>query len=147
MSQQIIIDYWVEKAREDLASARDNLKSGRYQNAVRDAYFACFHAFSSVLIREGKTFKKHKEVRSMLHRDFIRTKKMDRSWGKHYDWLFDNRHKADYRPLIQFDADQVKEIVEESEAFLKEMAGLLNRSKQNGEEIQKTKSDQEAEFI
>jgi hypothetical protein len=37
-----------------------------------------------------------------------------------------NRHKADYRPLIQFDADQVKEIVEESEAFVKEMAGLLN---------------------
>ena len=66
MSQQIIIDYWVEKAGEDLASARDNLKSDRYQNAVRDAYFACFHAFSSVLLNEGKTFKKHKEVRSML---------------------------------------------------------------------------------
>ena len=126
MSQQIIIDYWVEKAGEDLASARDNLKSSRYQNAVRDAYFACFHAFSSVLLNEGKTFKKHKEVRSMLHRDFIRSKKIDRSWGKHYDWLFDNWHKADYRPLIQFDADQVKEIVEESEAFVKEMAGLLN---------------------
>ncbi|WP_413886527.1 hypothetical protein [Candidatus Desulfatibia sp.] len=39
---------------------------------MRDAYFACFHAFSSVLLNEGKTFKKHKEVRSMLHRDFIR---------------------------------------------------------------------------
>ena len=49
MSQQIIIDYWVEKAGEDLASARDNLKSDRHQNAVRDAYFACFHAFSAVL--------------------------------------------------------------------------------------------------
>jgi uncharacterized protein (UPF0332 family) len=48
------------------------------------------------------------------------------------DWLFDNRHKADYRPLIQFDADQVKEIVEESEAFVKEMAGLLNRLIENG---------------
>ncbi len=72
MSQQIIINYWVEKAGEGLASARDNLKAGRYQNAVRDAYFACFHAFSSVLLNEGKTFKKHKEVRSMLHRDFIR---------------------------------------------------------------------------
>ena len=135
MSQQIIIDYWIQKAGEDLASARDNLKSGRYQNVVRDAYFACFHAFSSVLLSEGKTFKKHKEVRSMLHRDFIRSKKIDRSWGKHYDWLFDNRHKADYRPLVKFDLDQVKEIVEESEAFVKEMAGLLNRSKENGEKI------------
>ena len=124
MSQQIIIDYCVEKAREDLASARDNLKSDRYQNAVRDAYFACSHAFSPVLIKEGKTFKKHKEVRSMLHRDFIRSKKIDRSWGKHYNWLFDNRHKADYRPLVKFDFDEVKEIVEESEAFVKEMADL-----------------------
>ena len=124
MSQQIIIDYWVEKAEEDLASARDNLKSSRYQNAVRDAYFACFHAFSSVLLKDGKTFKKHKEVRSMLHRDFIRTKNIDSSWGKHYDWLFDNRHKADYRPLIKFDPDQVQEIIEESEAFVEEMVNL-----------------------
>jgi len=129
MSQQIIIDYWVEKAGEDLASARDNLESGRYQNAVRDAYFACFHAFSSVLIREGKTFKKHKEVRSMLHRDFVRTGKIDRTWGKHYDWLFDNRHKADYRPLVTFDAEQVREIVEESEVFVKEMTGMLKSPK------------------
>jgi hypothetical protein len=119
----------MEKAGEDLASARDNLKSGRYQNAVRDAYFACFHVFSSVLLNEGKTFKKHKEVRSMLHRDFIRTGKIDRSWGKHYDWLFDNRHKVDYRPLVKFDPEQVREIVEESEAFIKEMTGMLKSPK------------------
>lgn len=129
MSKQIIIEYWVEKAGEDLASARDNLNSGRYQNAVRDAYFACFHAFSSVLLNEGKTFKKHKEVRSILHRDFIRAKKIDISWGKHYDWLFDNRHKADYRPLVKFDPEQVKDIVEGSEAFVKEMADMLKLGK------------------
>ena len=40
MSQQIIIDYWVNKAQEDIASAVDNLSSGRFTNAVRDAYFA-----------------------------------------------------------------------------------------------------------
>lgn len=129
MSQQIIIDYWMEKAGEDPASARDNLKSGRYQNAVRDAYFACFHVFTSVLLNEGKTFKKHKEVRSMLHRDFIQTGKIDRSWGKHYDWLFDNRHKVDYRPLVKFDPEQVREIVEESEVFIKEMTGILKSPK------------------
>ena len=74
MSRQVIIDYWIEKAEEDLASARDNSAAGRFQNAVRDAYFACFHAFSSVLLNSGKTFKKHKEVRSVLHRDYVRTK-------------------------------------------------------------------------
>jgi len=30
MSQQIIIDYWLDKAWEDLVSDRDNLKLGTY---------------------------------------------------------------------------------------------------------------------
>jgi len=127
MSQQAIIDYWIEKAEEDLASARDNFSAGRFQNAVRDAYFACFHAFSSVILESRKTFKKHKEVRSVLHRDYVRTNKIDVSWGKHYDWLFDNRQKADYRPLVQFDSDQVRDIIEQSQAFVEEMGRLLNR--------------------
>jgi uncharacterized protein (UPF0332 family) len=118
------IDYWFEKAEQDLASARDNLSAGRLHNAVRDAYFACFHAFSSLLLKESKTFRKHKEVRSSLHRDYIRTKRIDAKWGKHYDWLFDNRQKADYRPLVEFEPDQLKEIIERSQAFLKEMKSL-----------------------
>jgi len=125
MSQEVIIDYWIEKAEEDLASARDNFSAGRFQNAVRDAYFACFHAFSSVILKSGKTFMKHKEVRSALHRDFVRTNKIDVSWGKHYDWLFDNRQKADYRALVQFDSDQVRDIIEQSQAFVEEMKGML----------------------
>jgi uncharacterized protein (UPF0332 family) len=68
--------YWLEKAAQDLASAKENLSGGRLQNSVRDAYFACFHSFSAVLIRAGKTFRKHSEVRSILHRDYVRGKKL-----------------------------------------------------------------------
>ena len=124
MTQQEIIAYWLEKAAQDLASAKENLLAGRLQNSVRDAYFACFHSFSAELIRDGKTFRKHSEVRSILHRDYVRGKKLAVEWGKHYDWLFDNRQKADYRPLVIFDIDQVKEILEKSEAFVREMTNL-----------------------
>ena len=127
MSQQEIIEFWIEKAKQDLASARDNYAAGRLQNAIRDAYFACFHALTAVLIHSGRSFKRHKEVRSMLHRDYIRTKKIEVSWGKHYDWLFDNRQKADYRPLVHFEADQVEEIIRKSQQFVQEMESFLNR--------------------
>jgi len=129
MNDRVIVDYWMEKAMDDLASARDNYTSGRYQNAVRDAYFACFHSFSSVLIDEGEKFKKHKEVRSILHKDFIKTQRMDASWGKHYDWLFDNRHKADYRPLVHFDPDQVMSVIEGTQAFVDQMNDFLTKSR------------------
>ena len=89
MTQHVIVDYWIEKAEQDLASARDNYSAGRLDNAVRDAYFACFHAFSSLLLKNGKTFRNHKEVRSVLHRDFVRSRKIPVSLGKHYDWLFE----------------------------------------------------------
>jgi uncharacterized protein (UPF0332 family) len=124
LTQREIITYWLEKAAQDLASARENLSAGRLQNSVRDAYFACFHSFSAVLIRAGKTFRKHSEVRSILHRDYVRGKKLAVEWGKHYDWLFDNRQKADYRPLVNFDLEQVKDILEKSEGFVLEMRNL-----------------------
>ena len=126
MSKETMIRYWLEKAHEDLASARGNLSERRLQNTVRDAYFACFHAFAALLLQDGKSFKRHKEVRSALHRDYIRTSKINIFWGKHYDWLFENRQKADYRPLVQFDPEQVKEILEQSEGFVKEMERLLS---------------------
>ena len=88
MMKDTIIRYWIEKAHEDIGSALDNFSAGRLQNAVRDAYFACFHAVAALLFKEGQTFKKHKEVRSALHRDLIRGGKISAFWGKHYDWLF-----------------------------------------------------------
>ena len=60
----------------------------------------------------------------MLHKDYIRTNKIAVEWGKHNDWLFDSRQKADYRPLVQFDPEQVKEIIEKSEAFVDHMKKL-----------------------
>jgi hypothetical protein len=61
MNDPSIVDYWMEKALDDLASAWDNHTAGRYQNAVRDAYFACFHSFSSVLIDQEKNSRNIKK--------------------------------------------------------------------------------------
>jgi uncharacterized protein (UPF0332 family) len=124
MSQREIVVYWLDKAEQDLASAKENLSAGRLQNAVRDADFACFHSFSAVLIKAGKTFRKHSEVRAILHRDYVKGKKLAVEWGKHYDWLFDNRQKADYRPLVDFDVEQVRDILERTEGFLRELKNM-----------------------
>lgn len=125
MNGNLIVDYWVEKAREDLASALENAVAGRLQVAVRDAYFCCFHAFSAVLLKDGRSFRSHKEVRAALHRDYVREKRLAPTMGKHFDWLFDNRQKVDYRPLVSFESDEVREILEQSRIFLREMESLV----------------------
>jgi uncharacterized protein (UPF0332 family) len=112
--------YWLEKAARIWRRTR-SFHGRQLSNAVLDAYFTCFHVFSSVLLRSQKSFRTHQEVRSALYRDFIRTKQLEAQGGKHYDWLFESRQKADYRPLVHFDTEQVRDIREKSEAFVKAM--------------------------
>lgn len=121
----ILVSHWIDKAQDDLESARANFQSGRLANAVRDIYFACFHMVSSLLMREGKTFKKHSQVRAGFHRAQIKTGRIDFSWGPFYEWVFDHRQQADYQPIVQFEADEVKAILDKAEAFVDEMRKLL----------------------
>lgn len=125
MSSKRIIDYWMEKSQDDLASALANGVAGRFQVAVRDAYFCCFHAFSALLLKDNRTFRSHKEVRSALHRDYVRTGIITAKSGKHFDWLFDNRQKVDYRPLVTFEREEIEEILEQSQEFYREMKRLV----------------------
>ena len=45
-----IVDYWLNKARDSLCSARDELKAGRSSFAVNRIYYACFYAVSAYLL-------------------------------------------------------------------------------------------------
>jgi hypothetical protein len=67
----------------------------------------------------------HKEVRSSLHRDYVRSKVIAPLWGKHFDWLFENRQKVDYRPLVTFEKEEIEEILEQSRTFLGEIERLV----------------------
>jgi len=77
-------------------------------------------------MEDVRSFRKHKEVRSTLHRDYVHKGRIEVSWGKHYDWLFENRQKAYYRPMVQFDPEQVKEIVEKSDDFVKPLPRVVD---------------------
>ena len=73
MMKDIIIKYWIEKAHEDIGSALDNFSAGRLQNAIRDAYFACFHAVAALLFKgdgasgvRDRSFRKTDQFRVAL---------------------------------------------------------------------------------
>jgi len=84
MIEREIVVYWLEKAEQDLASAKENLSAGRLQNSVGCLFRLLPFLFSSA-DKAGRTFRKHSEVRSILHRDYVKGKKLAVEWGKHYD--------------------------------------------------------------
>jgi uncharacterized protein (UPF0332 family) len=120
-----VIAYWLEKSEEATASADAELDAGRCAFAVNRAYYACFYALSAVLLAEDRRYAKHSGVRAALHRQIIRTGRLDASWGRFYDRVFENRHRADYQELVVFEAEQVRELCEQTRGFVGEMRRLL----------------------
>jgi len=72
---------------------------------------------------EGKTFKKHSQLRASFHRDLIKPGRIDASWGVgFYEWIFDHHQQADYQPIVHLEADEVGTILDQANAFVSEKA-------------------------
>ena len=74
-----VIAFWLARADEAATSARAELDAGRHAFAVNRACYACFYALSAVLLAEGRKYVKHSGVRAALHRQLIRSERLDPS--------------------------------------------------------------------
>ncbi len=78
-----------------------------------------------MLLAEDRRYAKHSGVRAALHRQIIHTGRLDASWGRFYDRVFENRQRADYQELVVFEAEQVRELCGQTRGFVGEMRRLL----------------------
>ncbi len=72
-----IVRYWVEKAKESLASARREFEAESLTFAMNRLYYAAFYAVSALLMEHDLSFKKHSGVRANFHKRFIKTGVLD----------------------------------------------------------------------
>ena len=124
--KEVLVQYWLEKARESLQSARNEYRDGHLSFAMNRIYYACFYALTAVFRDKDKMFKKHKGLRSALHRDLIRNGIIEDHWGKFFDEVFEARQRGDYTPMVTFEPDQLDDFLQQAEHFLKEMEKLIN---------------------
>ena len=125
-ARQAVVAYWMEKANESLQSARSEQKSGRLVFAVNRGYYACFYSASAVLLLKGERFSKHSGVRGAVHRSLVKTGRIEPSWGRFYDLVFNSRQRGDYQELVVFSPAETEELVSQSEGFVKVMASCLD---------------------
>lgn len=121
-----VVRYWLEQARDALASAHAEAAAQRFNFAVNRAYYACFYAASAVLLSEGRTFVKHTGVRGALHQHLVKSGRIEPELGRSYDLLFQRRGQADYAEFVTFDEPQVAELVQKAEEFVGAMAHILS---------------------
>ncbi len=132
-----VIRYWMEKAFEALESAKSEQNAKRFSFAINRAYYACFYAASSVLMKQGERFSKHTGVRSGVHRSLVKAGLIDASMGKFYDLLFDSRQRGDYQELVEFSEQEVQDAISQSQEFISIISELLKKIPHPSEDYDK----------
>ena len=118
------VRYRLAKARECLASAEDEARSGRLSFAVNRCYYAAFYAASAALLARGKRFVKHSGVRAAVHRDLVKPGLLPEDLGRIYDRLFHDRQQGDYIEFVSFDAEDVGGTLGESRQLVRALEAL-----------------------
>ncbi len=123
----MLVNYWMEKAHESLLAGGSEYQSGRLTIAVRNLYYACFYALSALLLKQGRSFKKHTGVKAALHKDLVKEGIIEPEWGRFYNKIFDSRHEGDYQPLRVFQAEEVNLYLEQCTGFIARIETLLGK--------------------
>jgi uncharacterized protein (UPF0332 family) len=100
-----------------LASARQLIETDPDSAASR-AYYAAFHALTTLFALRGQTYSKHSAIRTALHRELVQTGILNTELGRNYDFLLDLRETGDYGGLTQVTPENARLAIDKAEAFL-----------------------------
>lgn len=123
--KRALVEYRMERARETIDEARILFDAGKINAYVNRLYYSCFYAVSALLLTRGFSTSKHGYLRSLMHREFVKTGVVPGELGAHFDRLFNSRQKGDYADFIRFKAEDVAHWLKPTEEFVAFIDRLL----------------------
>ena len=115
------IKYRYRRARESFEEALILADNEKWNTVVNRLYYACFYAVSALLLKNDIESKSHNGARTQFGLHFIKTGKIDKTYGKLFTKLFDLRQKGDYGDLFDFDEKIGKPLIEQVDTFILEI--------------------------
>lgn len=128
-SKELVL-YRLRRARETLKDARILADACRWNPCVNRLYYACFYAVSAVLIQEDLSSSKHAGIRSLFNQHFVKTGKVAKEKAQVFNDLFERRQEGDYMDFVSFEESQVKPWIPEAEAFVENIAVLIEKNEE-----------------
>jgi hypothetical protein len=123
--EKALIAYRMERAYEAIVEAKTLFDTGHLNAYVNRLYYACFYAVSALLLTKDISTSKHSYLRSLMHREFVKTGLIPKELGRHFDLLFDSRMEGDYADFIRFKAEDVAGWLDKTQKFVDHIESLI----------------------
>ena len=89
------------RALSDLAAAEALVNLEFHDAAASRAYYSAFAGVSALFLSEGRSFRKHSQIESAVHRDLVHTARWDISLGADFSFLRSLRSTGDYGSVLR----------------------------------------------
>ncbi len=132
--ERSVIAYRMARAHEAIDEAKLLFDAGHINSYVNRLYYACFYAISALLLTKNISTNKHGYLRSLLHREFVKTGVIPKEMGKHFDLLFSSRQEGDYADLVVFKAEEVTGWLIQTQTFVSHIENLISNLLEETEE-------------
>lgn len=120
-----LVGYRMERAKEMLSAAEDNLKIGQYKTSLNRSYYAIFHAMRAMNILKGFDSSKHSGVIAYFNKEYIKEGIMDRELSviiKSSSFL---REKSDYDDFFIVGRTETENQLASAKVFLEAVEKYL----------------------
>jgi uncharacterized protein (UPF0332 family) len=102
-TKRTIVRLRVDRARDDVETARDMLQVARWRGAVNRAYYAVFHIASAALYWSDVERSRHSGIQAAFNQTLIKTGLVETEYGRFYSaarqWREEQDYSDDARPL------------------------------------------------
>lgn len=126
---EAIVYYRKQKSYAALKEAEDMIKTAHWNLAIQRFYYASFYMASALLLKNNIPAQSHNGVVSQLGFHFVTTGKLDKTEGRLYSRLLQNRITGDYNDFFDFAEEDATELLEPTRALINKLEKLIEESK------------------
>ncbi|MGI6704539.1 MAG: HEPN domain-containing protein [Clostridia bacterium] len=124
---RVLSNYRLEKARQDLETARINFEHGMLTQSINRSYYAAFHALRALLAYDSYDSKRHSSILGYFNKNYIANDKIEQEYYKIIASAFDIRVRCDYQDFYIISKDETKKQLKEAEKFVDMIERYIDR--------------------
>jgi len=132
--KNILVELSIEKAKQALISAEENLKIEQPETALNRNYYAIFYAVLALGYKYDFITSKHSKLMGWFNKKFIHEENIfDDNMFKIYSKAFERRQKCDYDITYKATPESINELITDSKYFITKIADHISGRSPHGE--------------
>lgn len=117
--------YRLEKAKENLRTAIENLENAHISASINRSYYCIFHLIRAILALDGFDSKKHSGIIAYFRQNYIKTQIFGKMYSEIIGMAFELRNKDDYDDFVFIGISEASKQVANARLFLDAVEAYL----------------------